>query len=219
MRCFFRLLCYDFRIQTRNRAEWSSLILFFTIVILLLPFTLGPEPELLRRLAPGLIWLAAILMSLLSLDRLFIQDARDGSLDVMMLSILPLPVVVLSKMLAQCGMMLAALFTMLIPASFLLGLDSALLPVLALTLLLGVPTLVFLGGVMGAITVTLHRNASLLTVLLVPFYIPIMIFATGACDAAAMGASIQSNLLLLGAILSLVLPSAPFVIASGLRQG
>ena len=219
MRNFFHLLNFDFRLQTRNRVEWSSLILFFTIVILLLPFTLGPEPDLLRRLAPGLIWLAAILMGLLSLDRLFIQDARDGTLDVMLLSSIPLPVVVFSKMLAQCGMMLGALLVMLIPAVFLLGMDVAILPVLAVTLVLGVPTLVLLGGVMGAITITLHRNAALLTVLLVPFYIPIMIFATGACDAAAMGAAVQPNLFLLAALLALVLPSAPFIIAAALRQG
>ena len=80
MKGFLRLLCYDFFLQTRNRVEWASLILFFIIVILLLPLTLGPEPDLLRRLAPGLIWLAVVLMSFLSLDRLFIQDVREAGL-------------------------------------------------------------------------------------------------------------------------------------------
>ncbi len=203
----------------RNRVEWASLILFFTIVILLLPFAIGPEPDLLRRLAPGLIWLAALLMSLLSLDRLFVQDARDGTLDLMLLSPLPLPVVVFSKMLAQIVMMLAALLVMLIPAAILLGMDWAELPVLALTLVLGVPVLVLLGGIMGAITVALNRSPALLTVLLVPFYIPILIFATEACNAIALGVSPQANLLFLGAILALVLPSASFLIAAALRMG
>jgi heme exporter protein B len=217
MNCFFRLIRYDFRLQMRNRVEWASLVLFFTIIILLLPFTLGPEPELLRRLAFGLIWLAALLMNLLSLDRLFIQDERDGTLDLWLLSPQPLHVIVFSKMMAQCGMMIAALLIMLFPAALLLGMDVKLIPVMALTFILGVPSLVLLGGVMGTITLMLNRNAALLTVLLVPFYIPIIIFATGACDAAAMGASPESNLLLLAAILVLILPSAPFVIAAALR--
>jgi heme exporter protein B len=97
--------------------------------------------------------------------------------------------------------------------------DSSILPVLAATLALGVPVLVLLGGVMGAITVALHRNPALLTVLLAPFYIPVLIFATGACDAAALGAPVGPNLLLLGALLALILPSAPFIIAAALRQG
>ncbi len=217
MNSFLRLMRCDLRLQMRNRVEWASLVLFFTIVILLLPFTLGPEPDLLRRLAPGLIWLAALLMNLLSLDRVFLQDARDGTLDLMVLSPLPLPVVVFSKMAAQSVMMIVALLIMLFPAALLLGMDAALLPVLALTLVLGVPSLVLLGGVMGSITLLLNRNAALLTVLLVPFYIPIIIFATGACDAAALGASPESNLLLLAALLALIVPTAPFVIAAALR--
>ena len=218
MRHFLRLLKHDVRLQMRNRVEWTSLILFFTIIILLLPFAIGPEPVLLKRLAPGLIWLAALLMSLLSLDRLFIQDARDGTLDLMLLSPMPLPLVILSKLLAQGGMMLVALLVMLFPAAILLNMDAAIVPVLAATLVLGVPTLVLLGGIMGAVTVALHRNPALLTLLLVPFYIPILIFATGACDAASLGASVESNLLFLGAILAFVLPAAPFIIAAALRQ-
>ena len=219
MKSFLRLLQHDLRMQTRNRVEWASLILFFTIVIMLLPFALGPEPDLLRRLAPGLIWLASLLMSLLSLDRLFVQDARDGTLDLMLLSPMPLPAVVFSKMLAQIVMMLAALLVMLCPAAVLLGMDWAVLPVLALTLVLGVPILVLLGGIMGAITVALNRSPALLTVLLVPFYIPVLIFATEACNASALGVSPQANLLFLGAILAMVLPSASFLIAAALRMG
>jgi heme exporter protein B len=219
MKNFLRLFRYDIILQMRNRSEWAALILFFTIVILLLPFALGPEPELLRRLAPGLIWLAALLMSLLSLDRLFIQDARDGTLDLMLLSPLPLPVIIFSKLLAQACIMLGALLVMLLPAALLLGMDAATLPVLAITLMLGVPVLVLLGGVMAAITAALHRNPALLTVLLIPFYIPILIFAMGACDAAALGTAAQPNLLFLGAILAVTAPSAPFIIVAALRQG
>jgi heme exporter protein B len=219
MNAFLRLLAYDIRLQIRHRVEWASLVLFFTIVILLLPFALGPEPDLLRRLAPGLIWLAAMLMSLLSLDRLFVQDARDGTLDMMLLSPMPLPLIAFSKIMAQNLVTLSALLVMLPPAALLLNMDWAVVPVLALTLVLGVPVMALLGGIVGAMTVALHRNAALLTLLLVPFYIPVMIFATSACDAVMMGASPEPNLLLLAALLALALPSAPFIMAAALRLG
>lgn len=213
------LLHYELRLHTRQMVEWVALVMFFVIVILLLPFAIGPEPDLLRRLAPGLVWLAALLMSLLALDRLFVQDARDGTLDLMLLSPLPLPLVVFTKIAAVIIMMLAALLLMLLPAMLLLGISFVVLPVLALSLILGVPALVLLGGIVGAITVALNRNPALLTLLLVPFYIPILIFAVAACDAVAMGAAALPHLLLLGAILAILLPTAPFVIAAALRHG
>ena len=218
MKNFLYLLRQDMILQIRNRMEWTALILFFTIIILLLPFTIGPEPELLRRLAPGLIWLSVLLMSLLSLDRLFIQDARDGTLDLMLISPSPLPVIIFSKLLAQTIAMIGALLLILLPVTFLLNMDINILPVLTVTLTLGVPSIVLLGGVIAAITVAIQRNPAVLTVLLIPFYIPILIFAVGACDAAAMGASFMPNLLFLGAILALLLPTAPFMIATALRQ-
>ncbi len=216
---FITLLRHDMRLHTRQMAAWAALILFFIIVVVLLPFALGPEPQLLGRLASGLIWLAALLMSLLALDRLFVADARDGTLDLMLLSPWPLPVLVLSKLLAQSLMMLTALSLMLLPAALLLGLSLSVLPVLALTLLLGVPSLILLGGIAGAITVALHRNPALLTLLLLPFYIPILIFAVAACDAALIGASVLTPLFFLGALLAFLLPTAVYVIAAALRYG
>lgn len=219
MREVINLLHHELRLHTRQMVEWMALVMFFVIVILLLPFAIGPEPDLLRRLAPGLVWLAALLMSLLALDRLFVQDARDGTLDLMLLSPLPLPLVVFIKMAAVIGMMLAALILMLLPAIVLLGISFVVLPVLALSLIMGVPALVLLGGIVSAITLTLNRNPALLTLLLVPFYIPILIFAVAACDAVMIGAAALPHLLLLGAILALLLPTAPFVIAAALRHG
>ena len=219
MNNFLNLLRHDMRMQVRGRAEWAALILIFTIVILLLPFAIGPDAALLRRLAPGLVWLAALLMTLLSLERLFVQDARDGTLDLMLLSPAPLPLIVFNKLLAQTSVMLAALLVMLFPAALLLNMDTAVVPTLAITLILGVPSLVLLGGVMGAITAALNRNPALMTLLLVPFYIPVLIFAMGACDAAAIGADAAPSLLFMGAILALLLPAAPCIIAAALRQG
>jgi len=215
---FLRLFEFDARLQMRQMNEWTVLVLFFLIVVLLLPFAIGPEAALLRRLAPGLIWLATLLMSLLAIDKLFVSDARDGSLDLMLLSPMPLPLIVLSKLLAQILMMLGAIAVMLFPAAIMLGLDGAVAPVLLLSFALGLPVIVCLGGMAAAITVALPRNPALLTLLLIPFYIPVLIFAVGACDAVTAGNPVAPNLLLMGAMLAVLLPAAPFTIAAALRN-
>jgi heme exporter protein B len=215
MKNFLTLLAHEIRLQMRHKTEWASLSLFFIIVIILTPFALGPDPDILRRLAPGLIWFAALLMSLLSLDRLFVQDARDGILDEMLISPLPFEMIIFAKLLAQILIMLVALALMVFPAALLLGMNINLVPVLFLTFVLGIPVLVFLGGIMAALTVALNRNAALLTLLLMPFYIPVLIFANGACDSAH---STQS-LLFLASLLTLIIPIAPFIMAALLRYG
>ena len=215
---FHKLLAADFKLQTRHSTQWAALVLFFIIVLLLLPFAIGPDPDLLRRLAPGLIWLSALLMTLLSLDGLFMQDVSDGTFDIMALSSHALPLLVASRLLVQSFILILVMLIMLVPASFLLGLDGALAPALATTFILGLPTLVFMGGIMAAVTVGLQRNPALLTLLLIPFYIPILIFAITACDASMMGQTIKPHLCLLGALLALILPAAPFLITMALRQ-
>jgi heme exporter protein B len=218
MKDFARLFGFDMRMQTRLLGEWISLILFFLIVILLLPFAIGPDSDLLRWLAPGLIWLAVLLMSLLALEKLFVADARDGTLDLMLLSPMPMPLIIFSKLISVIIMMLGALALMLIPAALLFGLSFAVLPVLLLSLALGAPVLILLGGIAGAITVMLPRNPALLTLLLIPFYIPVLIFAVSACDAGLIGGDVVPHLLFLGAMLAVLLPVAPFVIAAALHN-
>lgn len=193
-------------------------MLFFLIIVLMLPFAIGPDPELLRRLAPGLIWIAALLMNLLALDRLFVQDERDGTLDLLMLSPIPLSALVASRLLAQTLAMLVALLPMTFVASIMLNISSDVLSILSLTILTGIPSLVALGGLLSAITATLRRNPALLTALLLPLAVPILVFATGACDAAASGTSPKQPLLLLVAITAALLPTSPFIIAAALRQ-
>jgi len=218
MRSFISLFYHDIRLHMRHKTEWSSLVLFFAILIVLMPFALGPEPDILRRLAPGLIWLAALLMSLLSLDRLFVQDANDGTLDEMLTSPVALEAIIFTKLSAQVLVMIAVLAAMVLPAMLLLNMDTQILTTLLLTFILGVPPIVFLGGVAGALTIALKRNAALLTLLLIPFYIPILIFAVSACDAAASSLSPAQPLLFLAAFLALILPSAPVIIAASLRN-
>ncbi|MDP9128407.1 MAG: heme exporter protein CcmB [Pseudomonadota bacterium] len=213
------LLRHDLRLQTRRLPDWAALVLFFIIVILFLPFAIGPDPEMLARLGPGLIWLAALFMSLLAVEKLFVEDAADGTLDLLLLAGVPLPLIVLMRLSSQALMMLAVLALVGLPAVGVLGVKLTVIPVLAATLMLGIPSVVLLGGIMGAVTVALRRHPALLTLLLAPFYIPVLIFAVGACDAAALGASPAPHLFLLGALLALLLPGAPFVIAAALREG
>ena len=215
---FLTLLRQELRLQLKQRAAWVTLVLFFLLVILLLPFALGPEPEILRRLAAGLIWLATLLMNLLALERLFGEDARDGTLDLMLLSPLPLPLLVGAKLLAHTAIILSALAVMLPAAALLLNLDVAMLPTLAFSLLLGVPLLLALGAVMAAVTLAVKRGAALLALLLIPFYIPVMIFGVGASDAAALGANPAPHLLLLAALLVFTLPAALLLVTAALRQ-
>ncbi len=207
------LLRHEIRLQARQKTEWAALLLFFVLVVILMPFALGPEPEMLRRLAPGLVWVAALLMGLLSLDRLFVQDARDGTLDEMLISPVPLAAIIFAKLAAHSVAIFVVLVVMLLPAALLLNMDVEVLPKLLATFVLGIPSLVLLGGIAGALTVALHRNAALLTLLLVPFYIPILIFAVSACTGDA-----AQPLLFLGSILALLLPTAPLIIAASLRH-
>ncbi|MDE2029863.1 MAG: heme exporter protein CcmB [Alphaproteobacteria bacterium] len=213
------LLYHELRLQIRQSAEWASLVLFFIIVIVLTPFALGPDPAILSRLAPGLIWIAALLMSLLSIDRLFVQDARDGTLDMLLTSPVPLELLAFVKVFAQILAMLGALVVIVFPAALLLGLKASVLPALIATFFLGIPTLGLLGGIAGAITIGLARNAALITLLLAPLFIPVLIFAVSACDAASMGAPYAQPLLFMAAIEALLLSAAPFIIAAALRGG
>ena len=218
MKQLLSLIWCDLRLLARHKSEWATLMLFFVTVIVLLPFALGPEPELLRRLSSGLIWIAVLLMSLLSLDKLFLQDARDGTLDLMRLSPIPLPLIAFSKVMAQIILILAGLLLMLPLAALLLNMESQQLFILAISLLLGVPSLVLMGGIVAAVTVAVQRGTALLTLLLTPFYIPILIFAVAATDAASIGASVRPQLLLEAAILCFLLPFAPLLTAAALQQ-
>ena len=219
MNNLLRLLAYDLRLITRQKTDIAALVLFFLIVIILLPFTLGPDTDTLRRLAPALIWLAILLMNLLALDRMFVQDARDGTLDIMMMASLPLSLQIFSRLIAQSIVTLGVLLGMLAPAAVLLNLDPSLLPVMLISMGLGVPSLIFLGGIMAAITIGLPRHPALMILLLIPFYIPILIFATSAADHQAMGTSPTADLLFLSAFLAVLIPTAPLVITATLRHG
>lgn len=204
-------------IAFRRKADILNPLWFFIIVITLFPLSIGPEPVLLARIAAGIVWVAALLSALLSLERLFRDDFSDGSLEQMMLMPTPLSVLVLAKVFAHwvlTGLPLIIISPLL---AILLSLDFNSWLAIVLTLLLGTPTLSFLGAVGVALTVGLQKGGVLLSLLILPLYIPVLIFATSAIDAADLGMAYNGQLAILGALFMGSATLTPFAISSALR--
>jgi heme exporter protein B len=184
---------------------------------MLFPLGIGPEPQLLARIAPGIVWVAALLASLLSLERLFRDDFLDGSLEQLLLLSAPLPLIVLSKVCAHWMLTGLPLLILSPLIALLLSFNVGTGFTMALTLLLGTPTLSFIGAIGAALTVRLHKGGVLLSLLILPLYIPVLIFATAAIEAAFMAIPIGGYLAILGALLAGSTTLAPFAIATALR--
>ena len=214
---FRALLLRDLRLAFRQGGDGAMAVIFFVLAALLFPFGLGPEPEALARDAVGIVWVMALLASLLALDRLFQGDWEDGSLDLMALSPLPLELAVLAKAL---GHWLVSGLPLLIAAPIvaaMLQFDAAGLPRLVLALALGTPTLSLLGAVGAALTLGARRAAVLVSLLVLPLEIPILIFGVAAADPASAGDG-ATQIMVLGALLALALPLCPWAAAAALRQ-
>lgn len=214
---FYILLKRDLTLAYRHRAELANPLLFFIIVISLFPLGISPESTALQGIAPGVIWVAALLAAMLSLDNLFRSDFEDGTLEQMALSAHSLPVLVLAKVLAHwlvTGLPLILLAPFL---GILLFLPETAMLTLIATLALGTPILSLVGAIGVALTVGLRRGGVLLSLLVLPLYIPVLIFAAGAVNNAAMGFQVAGQLYFLGALLSLSLTLAPLAAASALR--
>ncbi|TQN81695.1 UNVERIFIED_ORG: heme exporter protein B [Citrobacter freundii] len=211
----WRIFRLELRVAFRHSAEIANPLWFFLIVITLFPLSIGPEPQLLARIAPGIIWVAALLASLLALERLFRDDLQDGSLEQLML--LPLPAVVLAKVMAHWVVTGLPLLILSPLVALLLGMDMYGWKIMALTLLLGTPTLGFLGAPGVGLTVGLKRGGVLLSVLVLPLTIPLLIFATAAMDAASMHLPVEGYMAILGALLVGSATLSPFATAAALR--
>ncbi|WP_313304292.1 heme exporter protein CcmB [Stutzerimonas balearica] len=214
---FTLLLARESRLLFRRPAELANPLVFFAIVIALFPLAVGPESQLLQSISPGLVWVAALLAVLLSLDGLFRSDFEDGSLEQWVVSPHPLPLLVLAKVLAHwvfSGLALVLLAPLL---GMMLGLPLRTLPVLLLSLLLGTPILSLLGAVGAALTVGLKRGGLLLALLILPLYIPVLILGSGALQAALQGLPAAGHLLWLASLTALAVTLTPFAIAAGLR--
>jgi heme exporter protein B len=207
----------DLLLAWRRRADALSTLIFFVIVVSLFPLGIGPEMELLRSIAPGVVWVAALLASMLSLGRLFANDYQDGTLEQLLLTPQPLYVSVLGKVAAQW---LTAELPLICIAPLLglqFGLEGETIGVLVLTLVLGTPVLSLIGSIGAALTLGLRSSSVLVALLVLPLYIPVLIFGAGAVQASIIGMSAASHIYLLGAILVLTLVFAPWGTAAALR--
>jgi heme exporter protein B len=213
----WRLFCLELRVAFRRSADVANPLWFFLIVITLFPLGIGPEPQLLARIAPGILWVAALLASLMALERLFRDDLLDGSLEQLMLLPLPLSAVVLVKVAAHWMVTGLPLLLLSPLVALLLGMDQQGWEIMALTLLLGTPTLGFLGSPGVGLTVGLRRGGLLMSVLVLPLTLPLLIFATAAMDAAAMGQPVNGYMAILGALLVGSATLSPFATAAALR--
>lgn len=207
----------DLTLAWRRRADVLSTLFFFVIVVSLFPLGIGPDMRLLRLIAPGVVWVAALLASMLSLGRLFANDYEDGTLEQLLLTPQPLYLIVMGKVLALwivSGVPLALIAPIL---GLQFGLSQDTLFVLVVSLLLGTPILALIGSIGAALTLGLRAGGVLISLLILPLYIPVLIFGAGAVDASITGVSAQANLSLLGALLALSLVFAPWASAAALR--
>ena len=211
------LFAREMRLAWRNGAEILNPLWFFLVVITLFPFGVGADPQLLVQIAPGIVWVAALLAALLVMDRLFRDDWQDGSLEQLLLLPTPLVVVVLVKVLAHWVMTGLPLLVVSPLAALLLGMAPHDAGILALTLLLGTPTLSFFGAVGVGLTVGLRRGGVLLSLLVLPLSVPLLIFATGAIQAGAAGLPVDGYLAILAAFLAASATLCPFATAAALR--
>ncbi|MCX7557323.1 heme exporter protein CcmB [Xanthomonadaceae bacterium JHOS43] len=211
------LLLRDFRLIWRRRGDALNPVLFALLVISLFPFALGPHPDILERIAPGVIWVALLLAGLLSLDTLFRADLDDGSLEQLMLAPHPLALLVGCKILVHWASTALPLILATPLFATLLYLPSELWLVLIYSLLLGTPLLSLIGAVIVALTVGMRRSGMLLALLALPLYVPVLIFGAGSVMAAAQGLPFAGALLLLAAGLVMTLVLAPLAAAAALR--
>jgi len=214
---FWNIIKRELQIAMRKQAEILNPLWFFLIVITLFPLVIGPDPKLLSRIAPGVAWVAALLSALLSFERLFRDDFIDGSLEQVMLTSQPLVLTALAKVLAHWLLTGLPLILLSPIAALLLSLEISIWWALVLTLLLGTPVLSCLGAIGVALTVGLRKGGVLLSLLVVPLFIPVLIFSASVLDAAGLNLPYSGQLAILGAILAAVVTLSPFAIATALR--
>lgn len=217
LKIFLWVMRRDLILAMRRRSDIFTTLLFFVIVVSLFPLGIGPELKTLRLIAPGVVWVAALLASMLALERLFASDHADGTLEQMLLCPQPLSLLVLGKVFAHWLVTGLPLVVMAPVLGIQYDLSAEALGVLMFSLLLGTPALSLIGAIGAALTLGLRGGGVLLSLLVLPLYIPVLIFGAGAVEASTSGLGAQSHLALLGAILVLSLMLTPFAAAAALR--
>ncbi len=218
MRLFRILLARELRLALRQGWQVPATLVFFLLVIVLLAFGIGPDPAKLQPVAPGAIWVAALLSALLSLDRLFAADAEDGSLDQILTAPIPAELLALAKMAAHwltTGLPLALLSPV---AALLLDMPAAATLAAMASLLIGTPVLSLIGGAIAALLIGARRGGVLVALLALPLCIPVLIFGAGTIDKALAGGAFYGPLLFIAALLAVALPLAPIAAAAALEE-
>ena len=218
MKVFAAIIKRDLRLALRQRLAIVLVVLFFVLSASLFPLGIGPQPEIIIRVAPGVIWVTALLAVLLSLEGMFLTDYEDGSLDLIVFAPESLVLIVLAKVIAHwlvTGLPLLAAVPLI---ALYYNMEVSNIPVMIVALALGTPSLSLIGAIGAALTLGARRGGVLISLLVLPLYIPILIFGVSAVDAALAGLSPRPHLLLMGAILLAALPLAPWVSAAALRQ-
>ncbi|MCU7947395.1 MAG: heme exporter protein CcmB [Candidatus Thiodiazotropha sp. (ex Cardiolucina cf. quadrata)] len=214
---FSLLLKRDLVLAYRHRAELVNPMLFFVLVTAMFPLGIGNDAKLIEAVGPGVIWVAALLAALLSLDSMFRSDYDDGSLEQFMLSAHPVSILVLAKILAHWLVTGLPLFIVAPLLAVLLNIPTSAIPTLMLTLILGTPVLSLIGSVGVALTVGLRRGGVILSILVLPLYVPVLIFATDAVKTDIVGIPTTAQLSILSAMLVGSLVLAPMATAASLR--
>jgi len=218
VRAFLDLVGRDLRLALRQVADVTLALAFFLIAAALFPLGVGPEPQTLARIAPGVVWVLALLSVLLSLDRLFQQDYEDGTLDLLLLAPAPVWLLVLAKVLAHwitTGLPVLILAPVI---AVMLNMPEEGMVALLASLAIGTPVMNLIGAVGAALILGARRAGVLLAVLVLPLYVPVLIFGVSAVDAAVFGFNVRPHLLILGAMLAGAPPLAAWAASAALRQ-
>jgi heme exporter protein B len=215
---FLALLSRDLRLVWRRPGDITVVLAFFVVATVLFPLGIGPQTNILARIAAGVLWCTALFASMLSLDRLFAADHEDGSLDLLLLAPLPLELAALAKCAAHwivTGLPLAVLAPLL---GVTFGLPPDALIALAATLLVGTPTLSLIGGLAAALTLGARRGGALLALLALPLCVPTLIFGSAAIETLMTGEDLWAHIAILAALALVALATTPWAMAAALRQ-
>jgi len=214
---FLQVIRRDLLLAMRQKSDVLNTLFFFVVVVTMVPLGIGPEPALLRDIAAGVVWVAALLAAILSLPRLFANDYADGTLEQMLLSAEPLPVIVLGKAAAHWLTTGLPLTVMAVAFGVVFDLNITATLVLVVSLALGTPVLSLIGSIGAALTLGLRGGGVLTSLLVLPLYIPVLIFGAGAVGAAASGLDVTAYFLLLGAFALFAVVLTPWAVAIALR--
>lgn len=218
MSVFISLIRRELRLAVRQGADSMMVVMFFVLVVVLFPLGVGPEPGILTRISAGVIWVAALLAAMLSMDRLFQTDYEDGSLDLLVLTPQPLEILVLAKTLAHwltTGLPLIIISPLL---GVLLNMEASGFGVMIAALALGTPTMSLIGAIGAALILGARRGGVLLSLLILPLFIPTLIFGVSAVDASLTDLSYKPQLLVLGGMFLAAAALCPWASAAAIRQ-